>query len=71
MAGIITLVSHNIPEHNYYTRQEHMSRPKGGEGASDCVSDVLGESKFISNALPYMEWPDAGYFHWLSSDRSP
>ena len=48
-----------------------MSRPKGGEGASDCVSDVLGESKFISNALPYMEWPDAGYFHWLSSDRSP
>ena len=20
-----------------------MSRPKGGEGASDCVSDVLGE----------------------------
>ena len=25
----------------YY--QEHMSRPKGGKGASDCVSDVLGE----------------------------
>ena len=27
----------------HYYNQEHMSRPKGGEGASDCVSDVLGE----------------------------
>ena len=27
--------------HLYY--QEHMSRPKGGEGASDYVSDVLGK----------------------------
>ena len=27
--------------HNMY--QELMSRPKGGEGASDCVADVLGK----------------------------
>ena len=41
-----------------------MSRPKGGEGVSDCVSDVL----VISNDLiSYMEWPATGYFHWLSS----
>ena len=33
--------------------QEHMSRPKGGEGASDCVHDVLVE--VLSIALPYMD----------------
>ena len=26
-----------------YYKQEHMSRPKGGEGASNYVSDVLGK----------------------------
>ena len=41
-----------------------MSRPKGGEGVSDCVSDVLGKVHLFSNALPYMEWPAIGYFHW-------
>ena len=30
-----------------------MSRPKGGEGASDCVHDVLVE--VLSIALPYMD----------------
>ena len=30
-----------------------MSCPKGGEGASDYVSDVLGE--VLSITLPYME----------------
>ena len=30
-----------------------MSRPKGGEGASDCVSDVLGE--VFKATLPYLE----------------
>ena len=37
--------------HSY--TQEHMSRPKGGEGASDCVHDVLVE--VLSIALPYMD----------------
>ena len=30
-----------------------MSRPKGGEGASDCVHDALVE--VLSVALPYMD----------------
>ena len=37
----------------YMFCQEHMSRPKGGEGASDCVHDVLVE--VLSIALPYMD----------------
>ena len=31
-----------------------MSRSKGGEGASDCVHDVLVE--VLSIALPYMDY---------------
>ena len=37
----------------YGSLQEHMSRPKGSEGASDCVHDVLVE--VLSIALSYME----------------
>ena len=30
---------------------------------------LMCSAKFISYARPYMEWPAAGHFHWLSSDR--
>ena len=50
----------------YSSTQEHMSRPKGGEGVSTACQ--MCQVKFISNDLiSYMEWPAAGYFHWLSS----
>ena len=53
------MVSDFITEKDGYLRltedeyQEHMSRLKGDEGASDCVHDVLVE--VLSIALPYMD----------------
>ena len=38
---------HCMEKSGMCTNQEHMSHLKGGEGVSDCMSDVLGEVHYI------------------------
>ena len=40
------------------------------EGKERPSAYLMCSAKFISYARPYMEWPAAGHFHWLSSDHT-